>query len=79
MHLKRGSEGRLDDVENMSYSAREVHFDAEDADIVGTGTLSLCLEDRGGSGGGRRGLNGHCGVWGGGRTEEVDEARPFIK
>jgi hypothetical protein len=46
----------------MSYSAREVHFYANDADIVGTGTLSLCLEDRGRGGGGGRGFNGHCGV-----------------
>ena len=46
----------------MSYSTREVHFYADDADIMGTGTLSLCLEDRGRGGGGERSLDCHCSV-----------------
>jgi len=52
MHLKK-VRSRLDDVKTeKGYPAREVHFDAKDTDILRAGTLSLCLEDREGGGGG---------------------------
>lgn len=48
----------------VAYPSRAVYFDAEDTNILGTGTLSLRVKDGGGgSGEGGRGcFNGHCGV-----------------
>jgi hypothetical protein len=56
----RGIRNAVKKKRRTSYPLREVHFDAEDANILRTGALGQGLKDRGRGKGGRGSFDSHC-------------------
>ena len=65
MHCRGGEKkGEEKEEGRVAYPLREVHFEAEDTNILRTGALNLRVEDGEGGRGesGRGGFDSHCGV-----------------